>query len=258
MCDKTTCCPQTFTTEVQSNTRWPAARNGVTLDALYGVHVRGVGDNGANADSTHPLPTTTFIVLVRFLVARLLFFFSFFFLFSFFFWVDCLPVTTYQLQHIPYMYPWTPGSRICSHEYTARRGEQLEKENGEYDRLTDMAVYTYVKPLPFCFQPLRLDIKRKLTARSDRVKCVDLHPKEPWMLASLYNGNVHIWNHETATLIKSYEVSWHRTHTDCWFIEFDLSSHHFGVQHYSPLRPRSINTVGYSTISLGHDYKNIM
>uniref|UniRef100_A0A2S2R565 Coatomer subunit beta' n=1 Tax=Sipha flava TaxID=143950 RepID=A0A2S2R565_9HEMI len=54
--------------------------------------------------------------------------------------------------------------------------------------------------------PLRLDIKRKLTARSDRVKSVDLHPKEPWMLASLYNGNVHIWNHETATLIKSYEV----------------------------------------------------
>ncbi|KAJ8320061.1 hypothetical protein KUTeg_001648 [Tegillarca granosa] len=45
--------------------------------------------------------------------------------------------------------------------------------------------------------PLRLDIKRKLSARSDRVKCVDLHPTEPWMLASLYNGNVHIWNHES-------------------------------------------------------------
>ena len=47
------------------------------------------------------------------------------------------------------------------------------------------------------FQPLRLDIKRKLSARSDRVKSVDLHPSEPWMLASLYNGNVHIWNHES-------------------------------------------------------------
>lgn len=54
--------------------------------------------------------------------------------------------------------------------------------------------------------PLRLDIKRKLTARSDRVKCVDLHPSEPWMLASLYNGNVHIWNHETQQLVKSFEV----------------------------------------------------
>lgn len=40
-------------------------------------------------------------------------------------------------------------------------------------------------------------VQRKLSARSDRVKCVDMHPKEPWMLASLYNGNVHVWNHET-------------------------------------------------------------
>uniref|UniRef100_A0A4W5P4L8 Beta'-coat protein n=1 Tax=Hucho hucho TaxID=62062 RepID=A0A4W5P4L8_9TELE len=45
--------------------------------------------------------------------------------------------------------------------------------------------------------PLRLDIKRKLTARSDRVKSVDLHPTEPWMVASLYNGSVCVWNHET-------------------------------------------------------------
>ena len=54
--------------------------------------------------------------------------------------------------------------------------------------------------------PLRLDIKRKLSARSDRVKCVDLHPTEPWMLASLYNGNVHVWNHESQQLVKSFEV----------------------------------------------------
>ncbi|XP_013404104.1 coatomer subunit beta' isoform X1 [Lingula anatina] len=54
--------------------------------------------------------------------------------------------------------------------------------------------------------PLRLDIKRKLSARSDRVKSVDLHPTEPWMLASLYNGNVHVWNHESQTLIKTFEV----------------------------------------------------
>ncbi|XP_046572197.1 coatomer subunit beta'-like isoform X3 [Haliotis rubra] len=54
--------------------------------------------------------------------------------------------------------------------------------------------------------PLRLDIKRKLSARSDRVKCVDLHPSEQWMLASLYNGNVHVWNYESQQLIKSFEV----------------------------------------------------
>uniref|UniRef100_A0A674EH76 Coatomer subunit beta' n=1 Tax=Salmo trutta TaxID=8032 RepID=A0A674EH76_SALTR len=56
------------------------------------------------------------------------------------------------------------------------------------------------------YLPLRLDIKRKLTARSDRVKSVDLHPTEPWMLASLYNGSVCVWNHETQTLVKTFEV----------------------------------------------------
>lgn len=49
--------------------------------------------------------------------------------------------------------------------------------------------------------------QRQLLARSDRVKCLDLHPKEPWMLASLYNGNVHVWNHENQTLTKSFEVT---------------------------------------------------
>ncbi|TPX41461.1 hypothetical protein SeMB42_g00769 [Synchytrium endobioticum] len=55
--------------------------------------------------------------------------------------------------------------------------------------------------------PLRLDIKRKLSNRSDRVKAVDFHPTEPWLLASLYNGSVHIWNHETQTLVKTFEVT---------------------------------------------------
>ena len=55
--------------------------------------------------------------------------------------------------------------------------------------------------------PLKLDIKQQFLARSDRVKCVDLHPKEPWMLVALYNGNVHIWNHETQQVQKSFEVA---------------------------------------------------
>ncbi|CAH1117705.1 unnamed protein product [Phaedon cochleariae] len=54
--------------------------------------------------------------------------------------------------------------------------------------------------------PLRLDIKRKLTSRSDRVKCVDLHPTEPWMLCSLYSGNINVWNHENQQLVKTFEV----------------------------------------------------
>ena len=54
--------------------------------------------------------------------------------------------------------------------------------------------------------PLKLDVRRKVLARSDRVKSVDLHPVEPWMLVSLYNGHVHVWNHETQTLVKTFEV----------------------------------------------------
>lgn len=55
--------------------------------------------------------------------------------------------------------------------------------------------------------PLRLDIKKKLTNRSDRVKSVDFHPTEPWVLAALYNGTVTIWNHDHNILVKSFEVT---------------------------------------------------
>mmetsp|Transcript_2894 Transcript_2894/g.5235 ORF Transcript_2894/g.5235 Transcript_2894/m.5235 type:complete len:990 (-) Transcript_2894:195-3164(-) len=54
--------------------------------------------------------------------------------------------------------------------------------------------------------PLRLEIKKELTARSDRVKSVDLHPTEPWVLSALYNGNVFIWDYSTNTLLKSFEL----------------------------------------------------
>jgi len=55
--------------------------------------------------------------------------------------------------------------------------------------------------------PLRLEIKRKLAQRSERVKSVDLHPTEPWLLASLYSGTVCIWNYQSQTMAKSFEVT---------------------------------------------------
>ncbi|KAJ8539274.1 hypothetical protein K7X08_013526 [Anisodus acutangulus] len=55
--------------------------------------------------------------------------------------------------------------------------------------------------------PLRLEIKRKLAQRSERVKSVDLHPSEPWILASLYSGTVCIWNYQTQTMVKSFEAT---------------------------------------------------
>ncbi|EPB83737.1 hypothetical protein HMPREF1544_09478, partial [Mucor circinelloides 1006PhL] len=48
---------------------------------------------------------------------------------------------------------------------------------------------------------------RKLLSRSERVKCVDLHPTEPWLLTSLYSGIVQIYNYETQALVKTIEVS---------------------------------------------------
>uniref|UniRef100_M4BLE0 Beta'-coat protein n=2 Tax=Hyaloperonospora arabidopsidis (strain Emoy2) TaxID=559515 RepID=M4BLE0_HYAAE len=55
--------------------------------------------------------------------------------------------------------------------------------------------------------PLRLDIKRKLSSRSERVKSVDLHPTEPWVLSALYSGTLMIWNYATQSLVKTLEVS---------------------------------------------------
>ena len=52
--------------------------------------------------------------------------------------------------------------------------------------------------------PLRLDIRRELTARSDRIKSVDLHPSEPWLLCSLYSGHVHVWNTQSQVHIVRY------------------------------------------------------
>lgn len=45
-------------------------------------------------------------------------------------------------------------------------------------------------------------MKRKLSVRSDRVKCVDIHPNEPWILVTLYNGHAHIYNHDTQVKIE--------------------------------------------------------
>lgn len=39
-----------------------------------------------------------------------------------------------------------------------------------------------------------------MLARSERVKSMDFHPTEPWILASLYDGHAYIWNYETQVI----------------------------------------------------------
>lgn len=35
---------------------------------------------------------------------------------------------------------------------------------------------------------MALNIQRQLFARSERVKGIDFHPQEPWILTTLYSG----------------------------------------------------------------------
>lgn len=54
---------------------------------------------------------------------------------------------------------------------------------------------------------MRLDVKRQLFARSERVKGIDFHPQEPWILTTLYSGHVYIWSYESSTIVKSFELT---------------------------------------------------
>ena len=52
-----------------------------------------------------------------------------------------------------------------------------------------------------------LNMQRQLFARSERVKGIDFHPTEPWVLTTPYSGHVHIWSYETGTTIKTFELT---------------------------------------------------
>ncbi|KAK8059189.1 coatomer WD associated region-domain-containing protein [Apiospora saccharicola] len=54
---------------------------------------------------------------------------------------------------------------------------------------------------------MRLDVKRQLFARSERVKGIDFHPQEPWILTTLYSGHVYIWSYETQQVVKTFELT---------------------------------------------------
>jgi len=54
---------------------------------------------------------------------------------------------------------------------------------------------------------LTYNTQRRLFARSDRVKGVDFHPTEPWLLTGLYNGSASIYSLDSGAVIKSFEVA---------------------------------------------------
>lgn len=48
--------------------------------------------------------------------------------------------------------------------------------------------------------------QKKVSARTSKVKAVDFHPTEPWVLATTYTGQAMIWDHAAGTIIKTFEV----------------------------------------------------
>jgi coatomer subunit beta' len=54
---------------------------------------------------------------------------------------------------------------------------------------------------------MRTEIKKLFSGRSDRVKAVDFHPVESWILCALYNGKVQLYNYETQVLQRTFDIT---------------------------------------------------
>ncbi|KAI9692988.1 MAG: hypothetical protein M1822_004983 [Bathelium mastoideum] len=50
-------------------------------------------------------------------------------------------------------------------------------------------------------------LAENLFARSERVKGIDFHPTEPWILTTLYSGHVYIWSYESQAIVKTFELT---------------------------------------------------
>jgi coatomer subunit beta' len=54
---------------------------------------------------------------------------------------------------------------------------------------------------------MKFELKKKLVARSERVKSVDFHPTLPWILIGLYNGAVSIYDYNSQNSLQYIEIS---------------------------------------------------
>ncbi|PFH35779.1 putative COPI protein [Besnoitia besnoiti] len=55
--------------------------------------------------------------------------------------------------------------------------------------------------------PLRVSLKKHFFSRSERVKAVDFHPTEPFLLSALYDGRLQIHDYTTHALVKEIDAS---------------------------------------------------
>ncbi|XP_052175859.1 coatomer subunit beta'-2-like [Diospyros lotus] len=56
-------------------------------------------------------------------------------------------------------------------------------------------------------RPFTLKFEREFDQRSERVKSLDFHPTEAWILVSLYSGTLCIWNYHSQVMEKSIKVT---------------------------------------------------
>jgi len=52
--------------------------------------------------------------------------------------------------------------------------------------------------------PIYNPMKLKLQVKSARVKCLVFHPSKPWVIASLYSGEIQIWDYNMQAPIAHY------------------------------------------------------
>eukprot|EP00961_Rhodomonas_salina_P104416 1405562-Rhodomonas_salina.4 len=45
----------------------------------------------------------------------------------------------------------------------------------------------------------------KFETKSNRVKGLSFHPKRPWIVASLHNGVIQLWDYRMGTLLDRFE-----------------------------------------------------
>ncbi|KAJ6715237.1 COATOMER [Salix viminalis] len=69
------------------------------------------------------------------------------------------------------------------------------------------AIYCRLLTCFNCEMALTLKTEQEFTQSSERVKSLDLHPTQPWILTGLYSGAVCIWNYHTQTMEKSFKVT---------------------------------------------------
>jgi coatomer subunit beta' len=56
---------------------------------------------------------------------------------------------------------------------------------------------------------MKIELKKKLVSKSERVKSVDFHPTFPWVLVGLYNGTITIYDYNTQGLLQYLEITTH-------------------------------------------------